>query len=305
MFGNVAGKDIHARHIKRDRNHTKSSIDALAQPRGDTLPNVLVERHHKAAFLECGDKRCGRNERAVLVNPAGECFGTNNLAGFHIDLGLQVVGNATVRERVLEFSQRAVEHDFALVLRGAENGNALLEVVFCAPIGKHGLRLRIDGDLLIGVDGVNAHGRPKTYAVIMPGYCLANAVVDLMDGDVLKGDEYAKVILAPVPCDAHVGVLDILEDRAHIGEYAVTFGLAVPFIKQAHVAHVDRGDAPGTVAPCLEKCVGAPHKLAGSIEAREQVDAFGDGAFALRLGYGEAVVGNKLAGRAKATVEFA
>ena len=198
-----------------------------------------------------------------------------------------------------------MERDFALVLRGAENGNALLKVVFCASIGKHGLCLRIDGDFLIGVDGVNAHGRPETYAVIMPGYCLTNAVVDLMDGDVLKGDEYTKVILAPVPCDAHIGILDVLEDCAHIGEYAVALGLAVPFIKQAHVAHVDRGDAPGTVAPCLEKCVGAPHKLAGSIEARERVDTFGYGAFALRLGYGEAVVGNKPAGRAKATVEFA
>ena len=139
----------------------------------------------------------------------------------------------------------------------------------------------------------------------MLGHGLANAVIDFMDGVVLKGDEYAKVILAPVPCDAHIGILDILEDRAHIGEHAVALGLAVPFIKQAHVAHVDRGDAPGAVAPCLEKCVGAPHKLAGSIEARERVDTFGYGAFALRLGYGEAVVGNKPAGRAKATVEFA
>ena len=139
----------------------------------------------------------------------------------------------------------------------------------------------------------------------MPGYCLANAAVDLMDGDVLKGDEYAKVILAPVPCDAHIGILDVLEDRAHIGEYAVALGLAVPFIKQAHVAHVDRGDAPGAVAPCLEKCVGAPHKLAGAVEAGERVDAFGDCALAFDFGYGEAVVGNKSTGRAKATVEFA
>ena len=139
----------------------------------------------------------------------------------------------------------------------------------------------------------------------MPGYCLANAAVDLMDGDVLKGDEYAKAILAPVSCDSHIGILNVLEDRAHIGEHAVALGLAVPFIKQAHVAHVDRGDAPGAVAPCLEKCVNAPHKLAGSTEACERIDAFGDGAFALRLGYGEAVVGNKPAGRAKATVEFA
>ena len=96
MLGHIAGKDIHARHIKRNRNHTKSSIDAFAQPRGDTLPNVLVERHHKAAFLECGDKRCGRNERTVLVNPARECLGANDLAGFHVDLGLQVVGNTAI-----------------------------------------------------------------------------------------------------------------------------------------------------------------------------------------------------------------
>ena len=198
-----------------------------------------------------------------------------------------------------------MERDFALVLRGAENGNALLKVVFCALIGIHGLCLRIDGDFLTGVDGVNAHGRPEAYAGIMSGYGLANAAIDLMDGVVLKGDEYAKVVLAPVPCDAHIAILDILEDRAHIGEHAVALGLAVPFIKQAHVAHVDRGDAPGAVAPCLEKCIGAPHKLTGSIETRERVDAFGYGAFTLSLGYGEAVVGNKSAGRAKATVEFA
>ena len=192
-----------------------------------------------------------------------------------------------------------------LIFLGAENGNALLKVVFGASIGKHGLGLRVDSDFLIGVDGVNAHGRPKAYAIIMSGYGLANAVVDLMDGDVLKGDEYTKVILSPVPCDAHIGILDVLEDRAHIGEYAVALGLAVPFIKQAHVAHVDRGDAPGAVAPCLEKCVGAPHKLAGSIEAREHIDAFGDCAFAFDLGYREAVVGDKPASCAKATIEFA
>ena len=46
----------------------------------------------------------------------------------------------------------------------------------------------------------------------MSRYGLANAVVDLMDGDVLKGDEYTKVILAPVPCDAHIGILDVLEE---------------------------------------------------------------------------------------------
>ena len=54
--------------------------------------------------------------------------------------------------------------------------------------------------------------------------------------------------------------------RPDVYKRQVALGLAVPFIKQAHVAHVDRGDAPGVVAPCLEKCVGAPHKLAGSIE---------------------------------------
>ena len=94
MFGNVAGKDIHARHIKRDRNHAKSSIDAPTQPRGDTLPNVLVERHHKAAFLERGDKGRRWNQRSIFVNPARERLGANDLAGFHINLGLQVVGNA-------------------------------------------------------------------------------------------------------------------------------------------------------------------------------------------------------------------
>lgn len=198
-----------------------------------------------------------------------------------------------------------MKRHLALVFLGAKDGDAILKVGFRAPIGKHGLCLRIDGDFLIGVDGVNAHGRPETYAVIMPGYCLANAAVDLMDGDVLKGDEYAKVILAPVPCDAHVGILDVLENRAHIGEHAVALGLSVPFVEQPHVPHVDGGDAPGAVAPCLEKCVSAPHKLTGSIEARERIDAFGDGAFALNLGYGEAVVGDKPAGGAKTTVEFA
>ena len=139
----------------------------------------------------------------------------------------------------------------------------------------------------------------------MPGYCLANAVVDLMDGDVLKGDEYAKVILAPVPCDAHAGILDVLEDRAHIGKQAVAFGLSIPFVKQAHVAHVDRGDAPGAVAPCLDEGIGTAHKLAGSVETGEHVEVLGDGAFAFHLGYGQTVVGNKSAGRAKATIEFA
>ena len=65
----------------------------------------------------------------------------------------------------------------------------------------------------------------------MSGYGLANAVVDLMDGDVLKGDEYAKVILAPVSCDSHIGILDVLEDRAHIGKHTVAFGLSIPFVK--------------------------------------------------------------------------
>ena len=74
----------------------RPAIETLAKPCGDALPNIFVERHYKAAFLECGDKRCRRNEGAVLVDPAGECFGANDLAGFHIDLGLQVVGNAAV-----------------------------------------------------------------------------------------------------------------------------------------------------------------------------------------------------------------
>lgn len=56
----------------------------------------LVERHYKAAFLECGDKRYRRNEGTVLANPARERLGANDLASFHVDLGLQVVGNAAV-----------------------------------------------------------------------------------------------------------------------------------------------------------------------------------------------------------------
>ena len=111
--------------------------------------------------------------------------------------------------------------------------------------------------------------------------------------------------MAPVPCDAHIGILDVLEDCTYVGEHAVALGLSVPFVEQSHVPHVDGGDTPCAVAPCLEKCVGAPHKLAGSTETREHIDALGDGAFALYLGYGEAVVGDKSAGRAKATVEFA
>lgn len=110
--------------------------------------------------------------------------------------------------------------------------------------------------------------------------------------------------MAPVSCDAHVGILDILEDRAHIGEHAVALGLSVPFVEQSHVSHVDGGDTPSAVAPCLEKCVGAPHKLAGSTEAREHIDALGDSALR-SISVWEAVVGNKSAGRAKATVEFA
>ena len=198
-----------------------------------------------------------------------------------------------------------MERGFALVLLGAENGDALLKVVFCAPIGKHGLGLRVDGDFLVGVDGANAHGRPETHAVVMLGHGGANAVIDLMDGVVLKGDENAKVVLAPVSCDAHLGILDVFEDRAHIGEHAVALDLSVPFVKQSHMTHVDGGDTPSAVAPCPQKCVGTPHKLAGSIEARERIYAFGDGAFTLNLGYGEAVVGGKPAGGAKTTVEFA
>ena len=192
-----------------------------------------------------------------------------------------------------------------LIFLGAENSNAILEVVFGASIGKHCLSLGIDSDFLIGVDGVNAHGRPEAYAVIMSGDGLANAAIDLMDGAALKGDEYAKVILAPVPCDAHIGILNVLEARAHIGEHAVALGLSVPFVEQPHVPHVDGGDAPGAALRRCEMGIHAPHKLAGAVEAGERVDAFGDCALAFDFGYGEAVVGDKPAGRAKATVEFA
>lgn len=112
-----------------------------------------------------------------------------------------------------------------------------------------------------------------------------------MDGVVFKGDEYAKVVLAPVPCDAHVGILDVLEDRAHIGEHAVALGLSVPFVEQSHVSHIDGGDTPGAVTPCLEKFVGAAHKHAGSIETRERIDAFGDGALRSTSGMGRLSLG--------------
>ena len=104
---------------------------------------------------------------------------------------------------------------------------------------------------------------------------------------------------------ATAGKTDLAKRAKAAGLDAILDTVHVPFIKQAHVAHVDRGDAPGAVAPCLEKCVGAPHKLAGAVEAGERVDAFGDCALAFDFGYGEAVVGNKSTGRAKATVEFA
>lgn len=71
------------------------------------------------------------------------------------------------------------------------------------------------------------------------------------------------------------------------------------------MAHVDGGDTPSAVAPCLDEGIGTAHKLAGSAEAGERIDAFGDCAFALDLGYREAVVGDKPASCAKATVEFA
>ena len=61
VFGDIAGEDVDTRHVKGNRNYAKPLADALAQPRGDTLPNVLVERHHKAAFLERRDKGRGRN----------------------------------------------------------------------------------------------------------------------------------------------------------------------------------------------------------------------------------------------------
>ena len=71
------------------------------------------------------------------------------------------------------------------------------------------------------------------------------------------------------------------------------------------MAHVDGGNTPSAVALCLDEGIGTAHKLAGSAEAGEHIDAFGDCAFALDLGYREAVVGDKPASRAKATVEFA
>ena len=118
-----------------------------------------------------------------------------------------------------------------LVFLGAENGNALLKVVFGASIGKHGLGLCINGDFLARVDGAYAHGRPKAYAVVVLGYSLAHARIDSVNEIALKGYEQTKVVLPPVSRDTHVGVLDILEHRAHIGKHTVAFGLSIPFVK--------------------------------------------------------------------------
>ena len=183
-----------------------------------------------------------------------------------------------------------VERNLVFVFLGAENGNALLKVVFGAPIGKHGLGLSIDGDLLVRIDGVHTHGRPKAHTVIVLGHGFAYASINAMHSIVLKGGEYAKIVLAPIACDALARILDILEHRAHIGEHAVTFGLSVPLIEQAHMSHVDGGNAPGAAVHRGQKLVGAAHKLAGTVETRERVDTLGDGAFTLKLGNGKAVV---------------
>ena len=96
MLGDIAGKDIHARYVKGYRYDAKSAVKAFAQPNGNALPYVLVERHHKPALFECRDEGCRRNEGSILVDPTGECLGSNDLSGFHIDLGLQVVSDAAV-----------------------------------------------------------------------------------------------------------------------------------------------------------------------------------------------------------------
>ena len=202
VLGDIAGKNVHARHVEGDGNYGKPLVQALSQPRGNALPNVLIERHHKAAFLERRDKGAGRDEGAVLVNPACERLGANDLAGFHIDLGLQVVGNAIVGEGVLKLGQRMVECDLVLVFLGAKDGDAVLKVVFGAPVGEHGLCLRVDSDFLVGVDGVDAHGRPKAHAVIVLGHGFAHAGINSMHCIVLKGREDAKVILAPIARNA-------------------------------------------------------------------------------------------------------
>ena len=94
MLGDIAGKDIHARYVEGNRDHAEPLVKTRPQPRGNTLPYVFVERHHKTALFECRDEGCRRNEGPILVDPTGECLGSNDLASFHIDLGLQVVSDA-------------------------------------------------------------------------------------------------------------------------------------------------------------------------------------------------------------------
>lgn len=78
----------------------------------------------------------------------------------------------------------------------------------------------------------------------------------------------------------------------------------MPLIEQAHVSHVDGGNAPCAAVHRGQKLVGAAHKLAGAVEARERFDALGDGAFALELGNGKAVVVERTVDGAQATIEL-
>ena len=183
-----------------------------------------------------------------------------------------------------------MERNLVPILLGAKDGDAVLKVVFGATVGVHGLCLCVDGDLLTVVDGIYAHGWPKAHTVIMLGDCLAHASVNSMYGIVFKGSEDTKVVLTPVARNAKPCIFDVLEHCSHICKHAVAFGLPVPFVKEAHVSHVDRGDAPGAVAHCCQEGIGAQHKLTGAVEAGERVNALGNSALAVDFGYGEALV---------------
>lgn len=120
----------------------------------------------------------------------------------------------------------------------------------------------------------------------------------------VKGSKDAKVVHAPVARNAHARVLDILKHRAHIGKHAVALGLSVPFVKQAHVSHVDGGNAPCAALCRRQKGIGASHKLTGAVETGERVDALGECAFVLDFGNAETVVVERSVYGANAAVEF-
>ena len=108
----------------------------------------------------------------------------------------------------MELGQRAVERNLVLIFLGAENSNALLEVVFGASIGKHCLLYTsptiglhpLDVQVLLSVfDGLVAKG--ATVIVIehdLDLICNADYVIDMGPGG---GDAGGQIVCAGTPAD--------------------------------------------------------------------------------------------------------